>query len=565
LSISKIRNSFDSKGCQVVLVVVGLLLAVGLLYTGTCQALTGAGQPADGTQPVIVVDGRPISDRALGDAVRRSQELTFQNTGGFSSPASDFYAVGGAIDSLLRQTVIQSLLDKRGAKVADEDVRQASAREFEQQIELFRGQAEMSGQLKRGATDAEFEKWFKDNNNGQSIAEAKKARVANIEQTLKDPARAEELRRVYAQSTLLSLYAKESPVTETDLRQSYDEFTFKVLRFTGTDGAARTKKAEEALAEIKGGAKVEDVAKKRLAKSAETVPLGRVTADTVTYLKGLTALKVGEAMLVEEPDSASVYVLEKVAPKLPEGYERDRQRLLEEFRERKAIEKLQDDIEAALSGDRVQWKAPGVKEVYEAYKTIQAGLAPDLKERSQKLLEAYAKLNVAEAGAQVQSWLALARYNLYQQYYVGLTPAEQAENRDEWIKCVEAVLDFREDVQLRLDLAKLYADKGDFELAAEQILLAAEANTDTGLAGTAMHGQIKIRLDEAKKSGKYDKEILAKIDKALAAWTAAKDQEAREAAEAAKEQEKVDAELDKLSEEEAAKDKPKPDEPSGDR
>jgi hypothetical protein len=81
LSISKIRNSFDSKGCQVVLVVVGLLLAVGLLYTGTCQALTGAGQPADGTQPVIVVDGRPISDRALGDAVRRSQELTFQNTG----------------------------------------------------------------------------------------------------------------------------------------------------------------------------------------------------------------------------------------------------------------------------------------------------------------------------------------------------------------------------------------------------------------------------------------------------------------------------------------------------
>lgn len=565
MSISKIRKSFDSKGCQVVLVVIGLFLAIGLLYSGTCQGLTGQGQQDPTNVDVVVIGGKAVKAQDLDRAVRVAQEAAMERSGGMTDPASDFYTVGGAIDGVLRRTVIQSMLDQRGTQVTDEDVRQGAARQIEQQIDMLRMQVQMGGVLKPDSTEADFDKWFKESN-GQSVADFRKAAMGRIDEGLKDPARAVELRQAFLQDALLAAYVKESTLTEADLRQSFDQFTFKVLRFKDADSAARTKKAEGALAEIRGGAKADDVAKKRLGKAAESMPLARGTLNTVTYLKGLADLKVGEAGdVVQEPDSASVFVVESIAPKPPENYDKERQKLLEGFRQREAGRKLEADIEAVLKGDRVEWKVPVLKDVYDAYQAVRTGFGQDTKERSELLLGIYERLTATSESATGSSWVALARYNIYQQYYFTLSPKEQAEKRAEWIECVVGLLDFREDVRLRMDLAQLYADEEDFVQAGEQLALAAEANTDTGPAGTALTGQLKTKLELAKKSGKYEKETLAKVEKTLAAWAEAKAQDAREAAEAAKEQEKVAAELDKLSEEEAAKDKPKSEAPSGDR
>lgn len=553
---------FSHKGCQVILWIVGVLFIVGMLNNGTCGGLMRGGANPQGTEldPVVmVVGGQSVTASAIQDteAKMRSQQSM---PGG--DPQVDFFVTARAIDQSIEQAALAILAKKKGIQVTDATVTALLKKQKAAFIESEKQRLIQSGKLKADAPEADVIKAFKEASGGKTPDEAHEAFIGQILTRMKDTQNEGQLIGQLQGALLSDQYQGTINATVDQLKDSYTNYKIKRLTFSDPQASTEGKKASaaKALAEIKGGMKFDDAIKKYdKTGSNAVIPIDKKRVETMEQLKFLMDLKPGQVSDVkDESGIVSIYQLIEVKVDLPPNFEKDKDRLLTDYKANLASDQIVKDVEAIKNGSEVQFKDDAFKLTYDMFKAQNdaAKVGPEKAAARFKELaeEAKALQPKTGVGARLKT---LVRYVAFETVFTGLKPEEQNAARKERAEVLREVLDNTPAMRIRLDLYENYVAMGDFESAGEALLDAAKNDVGSDPASVASNSDLEGRVAKAEKDGKISKEIIAAVKKEIERWKQERiaDEKQREADE--KEQKEAakqaDEELKKLNDPEAVK------------
>jgi len=543
LSIVQLRQLFDKKGCQVLLGVIGLLLAIGMLNSGSCGFF---GNNQAGTtledQVVATVAGQPLKYKELTEAL---EQVRKSRPG--SDPSTQFQTAVQALDSLVTSAVTANLAKSHNVKLTDSQATELFKTENQAQVEMVRSQMISQGVVKPDAdmkaVDAAFKKM-----QGVSLTEASQAAQTDFENSLKDPARHEAAIRSVLIAALRDKYRKEANDSLDDLKKSYEEFVLLRLPFDDASKSEqdRTASADKAIAELDAGAKFAAVMAKYNAKaSKEPMKLARELVSSQESLKPILDLKPGQhSQVVNQFGTPTIFLLQSINPGLPANFEKNKDQILQSFRQTMADRRLSDEITKLKSAKNIKWGDPALEYLYEVNEALTSqGTSP--AERSKTLVALVQKGETVTAKTPIgESLVGLTKFAAFSLYYGTLSEDEKAEKRGEWIDVLNRALEDTEDTGLRLQLYDAELQEGNFEEAAVTLKGAMASIYGYEANDLAMLGEVKARLDSAAKNPKMQKEWLQGVRDEIQRWET-------ERAKAEAEQRQLDEEQKKFMEEDA--------------
>jgi hypothetical protein len=534
---------FEKRGCQVVLAVIGLLLAIGLLNTGTCQA-GGGGQQSIEAEKVATVGGRAIS---YGELVRRYEEL---RQGRPQTDSSSQFTTGiQALDGLVTEAALASLAGEKGVTLTDEQAVSLFKKENETMLAQAKLQLVQQGLVKPGADDKAFDEAFK-KVQGVTLKEAAQQAVKEFADALADPDKKFRARQTVLGLAVRDRYRADAADTLADLEKSYQKF--KVLRIPfddlKSDLETRKKAAEAAAKELAGGAKPEAVLAKYAPKaSKESMELDRALIEAQAGMEQILELKPGQSTgVLDQFGTPVVYALLGTLPGLPPDFAKNKDALLRQFREREADKRLQADLAARKEPSKIAWGDPALQAAYSVWSALTNPAGKGPQERRARLKELSEECKTVAAKTPLGASLArLASFAAFENYFLQLTPDQQAEERGARIENLRTALEDTEDLNLRLTLYDMLLEEGQFEEAVGALQEAAASVNGYEQQDMLALSEVQTRLGAAKKNPKIEKEWLKGVEAELARW-------AKDRAEYEQEQKRLEADR-KLAEAEDAK------------
>ncbi|MCC6729677.1 MAG: peptidylprolyl isomerase [Chthonomonadales bacterium] len=517
--------------------------------------MSAAGDGADA--PIATVNGVPIT---RAEYERVWQMARRQRPSGSEAEAASLQ--GMILGSLIDNAILQAAARRQRSRVSDADVDRAIA-------EIRK---ERAGAQTKPLSDSDL------------LALTGSASMGE----LRDRMREQLVPRVLGQAL-----AGTAKLSETDLQNSYDEIKVRhILVAVSTsprpaehslpDEQAR-RKAEQILKEIRAGgnfAKLADeytddpsnAPKRYDPKLKKTVPAGPAKGgDLGWYRRGggfdkafeeaAFALKPGEVSgVVKTPFGYHIIKVDAVRRNLPKDFAQSKAKLLDDFRNQKASEALQQLLEKERKTAKIVWDDPSMEWRYEYARANPMGMgmmiggaAPDAQDALLARTRTYADAHPADGAAS----LVLGQM-LYQKYIMaGLSlpgatkqpPADRSKLRDEVIATYENALKDTEDTTTRMTLARLYQEAGNKDKALEhyemvQRLLSWDDTPESKYTRQQLQqafkelGKPKLAAQEAKKVAEISERERQEA-KERAAQEAKERAEARARDEAARQQRKA--------------------------
>jgi hypothetical protein len=389
---------------------------------------------------------------------------------------------------------------------------------------------------------------MKKGQDGKTVSDAEfQARLAAqgiSEDTLRD-----KVRIGLSGKVVMDKVAGGIKVTEDDLRKNYDEVKLRHILVDNKklpDEQAK-RKAEKILEEVKAGKNFAELADKYSddagntetkfdPKTKTSVPSGKKKgglydfAPAVTYVPefrdAAIALKPGEISgLVKTQFGYHILKMEEKRSKLPKDFDKDKAKLLDEEKQKRAQKPQQDLIDQLRKTAKIEWKEPAYKWKYDYSKLNgMMGMAPPAGANSaadQKAfadeLRAYVAKNPDDSQAQavlgktLDSQLMMADLPPIQGHPAAPASADKDKLRSEVIAAYEGALKRIEDQATRFRLATLYqeAKQNDKALDQYQKIKKFSAWDDSGpntkmthmqlQAGFKQIGRADLAEEEAKK------------------------------------------------------------------
>ncbi len=557
MSISKIRSAFDSKGCQAVLIVVGVLLGIGLIAPMMCHGpAPGAGGPEGGALAIGTVRGVTVSGQVAEAFVNRSREGLEQQaleTGQSvePDPVREFTYVTLGAQRALIAAANEVLAAQRKITLDQTRISAILESNWNEQMQEFRAQLVAGGKLKPEDPQTKFEE-VATKEIGRPIGEIKAQYLQSMDRTLQDERLAPAARAELMQAALLQAAVEQTQATEAELKSSFDSLELERIEVgQKTDPQdQRMEKAEALAADLRAGKAVAEAIKAHTpGAKPNPVSFPRNILERIESYRPLLALKVGE---VSEPmqDQGGVVVfrLKALKPNLPPDFEKSKPNLLNAFRREKAAKALNDEREAIEK--EVKWKSPVYATAIELGKILGSQNPSDVEKMKGFAAEFLGEPSTDPIAERLR---VLGRYVALNRVYTTLSPKDQAGARPDLIEAYLAVLNDVEGTKMRLELYRLMLDDDQAPEAAGQLLEAARVNTDFKPMNVAYHAQIRQALDLAKKNPKFgdEKDTLQAVQEELDRWTKDKATTEQEAREAAAEQARVQKELDELDRKQA--------------
>lgn len=546
MSILSIRSMFEKKGCQAIMIVLAVALVVGMLLPSLLPGMGARGGPQD--PALFVVGGTEVKARQFETLIRNQQA----GMGPASEPDLMLRQIGTAIDQFVQQAATRAVAQKYGATATEDQLRKWATESVDFQIDMMKMQAQMQGELKQG-TQEEFAAYFK-KNTGRTVEEAKAAIVKNVDEELKKPEGRKALEDQFATKSIQEAAAKRMTVTEETLKASFDNFFFH--RISVVDAAMTPEKREEAAEkareEIAAGKPVAEVYK-RVMKTDITPPIQmpRSQLETDEVQKVLLTLKPGElSPVVQQFGNPTFFQLVKKEAKLPPNFEKEKAKLLADYKTQKASQQVTQEITEAKKTVKIDWKQPQLKVVHAVYLAISEPIG-----KTKADFEAL--LKDADALQDDDSYKALARYTLLNEIYNRSTTEEQAELKEQKAEATENVLPFVESVNLRLGLVDQFVELKMNDKVFEVLSEAAGriASFDSMTAADA--GRIELKATQLENSKVLTKEQADEVRAVITQWRSDKAVFEKEEAEAKKqaelEEKRMAEEEKKMMEEERKK------------
>jgi len=563
LSINKIRQSFETKGCQVALIICGALLVLGLVLPQSCAGLFANQNAASASTDVVVakVGSRDITMKQVAAAFEAQQQQFAQFAAQLSEPDIKFTIFSSALKQTVDSALMAELASRKGISLDDVTVLTAYEKQLDDAFEQTKADLIAQKKVPATATAADIDKALSAQLGGKTVAEYRTEQLDMIKKGLSDPATRDGVVGQIVPALVNEGYMAQANVTEEELKASYDSLVFDAIPFNDLKQALadREAKAEAAYGEIEGGKDFAAV-KKAVAPNAPTatVALTRTEIESNPALAPLLDLKPGEtAEPVLREGSPVIYRLSKIENKLPADFESTKATLLNFRRQQVAGQQLTKDLDELKKSSAVVWQNPTMETFYKISEVASVATIAEQREKYLEYAEALAVPPKDPAQAINPEWVALGRYFAINQAYSISKPEQQKEMKEQLVDAAQEALEFSESGTLRLKLAQLYADLGDNENLADTLRVAAQNNVGFDAGNQQTYAEITRLKKKYQDDKKLTPEQAAEIQKALDDWLKEKAEYEKEQAEFRKEQEAAAKELDeadrKAAEEEAKK------------
>lgn len=544
MSIIQIRKAMENKGCQVFLGLIGVLIVLGMIIPGLNFGGNDPAQQAAGTEIFSVGSQKVTSDQFEA----KMNELAVSQMAERGTPQGELALAATAVANFVNEAAKSALAKEKGVAVTKENIRQLGELQAQQSLDQTRVQMMMGGQIKPDATEAqanqELEKLL-----GKPRDQWIKESVDALVKAFDDSTKKKEVQQGMLGMALVAHYKNNVKYSEDDLKNSFSEFTFEVIRFEDLKKSLgdRQDQALKALDEIKGGTKFSEVQTKYNADAKPedktvTLSLGLIEVDPT--LSPLKDLKVGETSeIILQSGSPVIYQMKSVTTKLPKDFEKNKATLLENAKASRANVSLDEDFKAKSETLTPSFKENGLKAAYLTYKllTDQAAQADAAKyEASMKELLTEIK-GYTDAG----SLAIAAEFVLSESLYSKALPADQKTMMEDRLDIAARMLDSYEDSAFRVRFAQELLDHGMTEDAYSYLLEAAELNSDYEAVGQGLYSQITTINKKALTDKKFTDEEHQSIQKLLDKWLTEKVEYEKDKAAQAAEDKKIQDELDK--------------------
>jgi hypothetical protein len=544
VSVTKLRETTEKKGCMIAVWVVMVLTAVGVAGSGFFGCFNpGLHQDRNAAfdAEVLVVDGRSVSLGQLNGAIESFMKQ-FQMIPG-ADPDMDYPIIASTLRAVVDQQIMANMAAQRGVVVTQEQILAKKSDEIDAEIRRFRLAAVTQADLKETATEAEFQKYFEEKT-GESTSAFKERVLNEIRELLKDEKSMQaEIDRYSAEALQESFYASTT-VTDEEARRSFDKLMMLRIAFDDQEMSLvdREAKAKAALAELRGGADFFAVQKKYMKNPIkEPTKYGLPEVERSVVQRPLAALKPGEVSeVITEFGIPTIYKLVEKKSEIPADFDTNKAIHTDTVRREKASLERQKAIDDAHKKAKVVWKSPGYAAMYRVQDLRSKDAQPTDDQVKAVLREIVEKpIDAADDPAGPRPGV-LARYGAMKQLQNMATPEEKKQLLPTYIAVLTETLTQYESVPVRLDLVDLYVEKGDTASIAVELRTAAEMNTGLAEVNSRYFAEINAKLaDLESKKLISDADALAVRD-VLSKWSLQK----KEAEDYAK---KAQEDLDKFN------------------
>lgn len=554
MSISRFQEKFLSPGCFTVVgvVIAGVFLLQGFSTCGQSSELTAMQQAANG-QGVATVGGVPV----LTSEVDEAAKVALNQAGAEPGVVETARALAGAFDAAIRGAATIALAEKAGVAMNDDALKAAAATDLDRQIDGFRTQATMMGQLKPTATPKEFDELLK-KQTGRTLAEIKTDLEKSIAARLKDPAQKSLLMKQLVPSLYVEAIAAKNPPSDAELKASFDRLTVKRIIVSAPDPATRKANMDKALADLKNGTSFEEAMNRYSTEPAQ--PRKTVSENTLTVsgaqfedpaFAPLRDLKAGATTTapVESPEGLVLYKVVSRTNVPPADFAKNPAKVKGDFARLKAANAVKKEINAFVANPaNVKWQDAGAEALA---LTGRADSETDVPKKNELLKQAIAKAKPALAKLESERFAALAYWRAVDA--LAKDPAQAAAVAAEQIPAIEAVLRNDDDFELRMKLVDLLVAAKKGPEASEALVAAASANNTFDSTGQQRFSDVAAKKISMKTAGLLDAGAEKEIDAQQTRWR--EDRKADEAARAAQaaEDAKAKAEADVAARVDAAK------------
>jgi len=488
----------------------------GLAYQGCnsrAAALSGSQGEKSVMRPVAAIGGIEIS----ADEVEKGVQAQMAQFGQMRElpPSFELMLAGQALDQQIQRKSILAMAKEKNVRTDDAAVLQFVEKQLDPK--MIRAQLESGGQLKPGASDAEFNAVILKLTKGKPLAELLESEKAKLKADLADPEKGATLRTQVAGALLLEQYKARINPSDDELRRSFD--VYEVKRISFPSGPDAKSKADAAYAKIKGGATFESVLDanspapppggKKASETPQSIPAGEISTEP--EFAALRALKPGEitGVVVGKYD-VSITKLIGLKNNAPKDFATNKAAALDKFRTEQATKALTADLKAYTETHKPTFTSPAYEALYR-FSQLQRGgpgaPAPD----DAKLREIIDLTKKVEKGSVDARVAAMVRATVFDQLYA------KAKNKDalrgEYIETLQAQVEAKDDFGARMKLSKEYLAEKKYAEAANQLLAAARTNTSYDAKGQADFGEVASQLLVIKKAGT----ISADIERAILA------------------------------------------------
>ncbi len=530
MSILSIRSMFEKKGCQVVMVFLAVALVVGMLLPSLMPGLGGGGQDQQ-NETLFSVGGTDVRLRQF-DEMARNQQASLGPSG---DPAQMLRQTGELIEHFVMQAARRQVAQKYGAAANDELLKKWAAESVDFQLEMMKMQAQMQGELKQG-TQEEFAALYK-KSTGRTIEEAKALTLQNVEAELKKPEGRKALEDQFIVKSIQEAAVKRVTVTEDNLKASFDSFSFH--RISIVDAAMtpekREEEAEKAREDIASGKPLAEVYK-RVMKTEITPPveLPRSQLENDEIQKVILTLKPGElSPVVQQYGNPTFFQMVKKEAKLPPDFEKNKAKLLEDFKVQKVGAQVTKEIDEAKKTVKIDWKLPQFKVIYGVYQAVNEPIGKTKADFEALLAQA----DALEAD---DSNKLLSRYVLLTEIYNRSTTEEQAELKEQKAEAGENLLPILESIEFRLALVDEFVELKNNDKAFEVLLESSGHIVSFDPMTTVDAGRVELKATQLENSKVLTKEQADEIRAVVAQWRTDKAEYEKEQEEARKEAELED-------------------------
>ncbi len=469
---------------------LAIVITVGLFAGPTCRGGQST-NPDEEVKPVPVATlaGEVVSLQSVDDHFRQVSSL-YLNIDGGAPPEAEAQFYASSLNEQIRAAAQRAIARKRGIKVTKEQILQELDRQLEARLAQARVQLMASGQLKTGATEAEAQAAIA-KQLGTDVATWKDAQKDIVEKAYESPTKRADLESPVIGSTLVATIGNGIQISDDQLRKSKEKVVTKRIvfdPFKRKDEDLKAK-AEGVLKEIQGGLSFEaamdkysdDSAPPKKKKSEATVDLERSTLDFDKKLTPIGSLQPGQMtpVFTLSTGETAIYKVIRVDSKLPDNFENQKADLKKALIQQKAFRQVQDEIEALVKSDDLKWDSEGFRVLY-AWLQIQVD--DETRSDEKKKLEAIKKLVVeAKKAALDPDSIGGRPANLtwfvtQDAIYDKASADEKKGMAQDWFDAATGVLTIIENVDLRLEVARVALDLKKPEEAAENLARASESN-----------------------------------------------------------------------------------------
>lgn len=505
------------------MLIVSILTLAGVaggIGTGSCnrnrQDAPEQQVRRDTSPPILKVGDFVVTSGQINDGLQQAAQ-----PGQTLTPDLAGFQMSMLISNAYNDAIYAKLLQDEHVEVPDSELKKAAEQAVQDELEKLKYQLIMSRKLAPNASDADFVKAALAE--GIDIESARKRIPEIVKSVLEDPAKAAQLRVQSGVKSLLAKYEAEIKPSDDELKKGLDGIVAKRILVTAEKAGSQTPKAkaDSILKEIQAGLSFDAAMDKYSGDAA--IP-GKKAHENVLNLTrnmlqdpvraALANAKAGDMTgVLEVPEGAAIYKVEKVAPNVPKDFDKQKERLAKEYAQNQAQAKVAAKVTAMRKAGGISWESKAAQAIFELSEVYQI---TDPAARFAKL-KTLLELTKAESGDDegIRRMNALAKYRILLAIEQSKAPGAAEFVKDDKLQATEDVLQYFEDPKLRLDMATELVARKD-KRAFENLRFAAERNIsslDQLVAAQSTQAQIEALAKKLDAAGLMDATQKAELDK----------------------------------------------------